>query len=94
MADIVSPEIRSRMMSGIRGQDTKPEILLRSGLHRLGLRFTLRSKLPGKPDLVLPRYRVAVFFHGCFWHGHEGCTLFRLPGTRTDILEGEDRREP
>ena len=97
MADIVSPEIRSRMMSGIRGQDTKPEILLRSGLHRLGLRFTLRSKLPGKPDLVLPRYRVAVFFHGCFWHGHQGCHLFRLPGTRTDFwkvkIEGNRERD-
>ena len=72
------------MMAGIRGRDTKPEILLRSGLHRLGLRFVLKSKLPGRPDLVLPRWRVAVFFHGCFWHGHD-CPLFKLPGTRTEF---------
>jgi DNA mismatch endonuclease (patch repair protein) len=70
------------MMAGIRGRDTKPEILLRSGLHRLGLRFSLKSKLLGRPDIVLPRWRVAVFFHGCFWHGHD-CPLFRLPSTRT-----------
>lgn len=89
MADVVSPEVRSRMMSGIRGRDTKPEISLRSGLHRLGLRFTLRSRLPGKPDIVLPKYRVAVFFHGCFWHGHEGCQLFKLPGTRTDFWKAK-----
>lgn len=85
MADIVSPDVRSRMMAGIRGRDTKPEILLRAGLHKLGLRFTLKSKLPGKPDLVLPKHRTAVFFHGCFWHGHEGCPLFRLPTTRPDF---------
>ena len=84
MADIVCPEIRSRMMAGIRGRNTKPEILLRSGLHRRGLRFTVKSKLPGKPDLVLPRHRVVVFFHGCFWHGHD-CPLFKLPATRTDF---------
>jgi DNA mismatch endonuclease, patch repair protein len=87
MADIVPPETRSRMMAGIKGRDTKPEVALRSGLHRLGLRFTLGSKLPGKPDMVFPRHRVAVFFHGCFWHGHEGCALFRLPGTRTEFWE-------
>lgn len=85
MADIVPPEVRSRMMAGIRDRDTKPEILLRSGLHRLGLRFTLKTTLPGKPDLVLPRHLTVVFFHGCFWHGHEGCPLFRLPSTRTDF---------
>lgn len=72
-------------MSGIRGRNTKPEIALRSGLHRLGLRFTLKSKLPGKPDIVLPKYRTVVFFHGCFWHGHEGCKLFKLPASRTDF---------
>lgn len=81
MTDIVSADVRSRMMAGIRGRDTKPEMLLRSGLHRLGLRFKLESRLPGKPDLILPRHRVAVFFHGCFWHGHN-CPLFRMPSTR------------
>lgn len=75
------------MMSGIRGRDTKPEIALRSGLHRLGFRFTLRSQLPGKPDVVLPKWRTVVFFHGCFWHGHEGCPLFRLPATRTEFWQ-------
>jgi DNA mismatch endonuclease, patch repair protein len=89
MADVVSPEVRSRMMSGIRGSNTKPEIALRSGLHRLGLRFTLRSKLPGKPDIVLPRHKVAVFFHGCFWHGHEGCPLFKIPGTRPEFWKAK-----
>lgn len=84
-------------MSGIRGRDTKPEVALRSGLHRLGLRFTLRSKLPGKPDLVLPKYRTVMFFHGCFWHGHNGCALFKLPATRTDFwrtkIEGNRARD-
>lgn len=73
-------------MAGIRGENTKPELKLRSGLHRLGLRFTLKSRLPGKPDLVLPRHRVIVFFHGCFWHGHK-CPLFRMPGTRRDFWQ-------
>jgi DNA mismatch endonuclease (patch repair protein) len=70
------------MMSGIRGRDTKPEKLIRSALHRLGFRFRLQStRIPGRPDLVLPRYGVAIFVHGCFWHGHD-CSLFRLPSTR------------
>lgn len=82
MADIVSTKTRSAMMSRIRGRDTKPELALRSGLHRRGFRFTVKSKLPGKPDMVLPRHRVLIFFHGCFWHGHEGCELFQYPATR------------
>lgn len=70
------------MMSGIRGRDTGPERLIRSALHQLGFRFRLHAKnVPGKPDLVLPRYGAALFIHGCFWHGHD-CSLFRLPGTR------------
>ena len=89
MADTVPPEVRSRMMAGIRGRNTKAEIALRSGLHRLGLRFSLKSKLPGRPDIVLPKWRTAVFFHGCFWHGHEGCPLFRLPGTRTEFWKAK-----
>lgn len=81
-ADVVTPETRSRMMAGIRGKDTKPELLIRSALHRAGFRFRLhQASLPGKPDLVLPRYRAVIFVHGCFWHGH-GCHLFRWPGTR------------
>lgn len=81
-ADVVTPEARSRMMAGIRGKDTKPELLIRSALHRAGFRFRLhQTSLPGKPDLVLPRYRAAIFVHGCFWHGHD-CHLFRWPATR------------
>ncbi|MFN3717043.1 MAG: very short patch repair endonuclease [Thiobacillus sp.] len=73
---------RSRMMSGIRGRNTKPEILVRSLLHREGFRFRLHAReLPGKPDIVLPRYRAVIFVHGCFWHGHD-CPLYRLPATR------------
>lgn len=85
MADIVDPATRSRMMSGIRGRNTKPEMMVRSLLHREGFRFRLHvSKLPGKPDIVLPRYCSVIFVHGCFWHGHN-CPLFRLPGTRRDF---------
>jgi len=85
MADIVSPEVRSRMMAGIRGKNTKPELLIRSGLHKLGYRFKLHDRaLPGKPDLVLPKWNAVVFVHGCFWHGH-GCHLFRLPSTRKEF---------
>lgn len=85
MADIVTPEVRSRMMSGIRGKDTKPEILIRRALHQRGFRYLLHDpRLPGRPDLVLPRFRVALFINGCFWHGHD-CSLFRLPKTRPEF---------
>ncbi|MFT3669674.1 MAG: very short patch repair endonuclease [Pseudoxanthomonas sp.] len=85
MADIVSPDVRSRMMSGIRARNTKPEMLLRRALHARGLRFRLHRKdLPGKPDLVFPKWRAVVFVHGCFWHGHD-CPLYREPGTRTEF---------
>jgi DNA mismatch endonuclease (patch repair protein) len=77
--DVVDRATRSRMMSGIRGKDTKPELVVRSYLHRAGLRFRLHAKLPGKPDLVLPKYRTAVFVHGCFWHRHEGCRYATTP---------------
>lgn len=79
MTDVVDRATRSRMMSGIRGKDTKPELIVRSFLHRAGLRFRLHAKLPGKPDLVLPRYRTVVFVHGCFWHRHEGCRYTTTP---------------
>lgn len=83
--DIVDAATRSRMMAGIRGKDTKPELIVRRGLHAAGFRFRLHDRrLPGKPDMVLPRWRAAVFVHGCFWHGH-GCPLFRWPGTRQDF---------
>ncbi|WP_338080314.1 very short patch repair endonuclease [Citromicrobium bathyomarinum] len=73
---------RSRMMSAIRARDTKPEMLIRSGLHRMGYRFRLHEKrLPGKPDLVFPSRNAAIEVRGCFWHGHD-CHLFRWPATR------------
>ncbi|ATG18395.1 very short patch repair endonuclease [Ralstonia pickettii] len=82
MVDVVDSATRSRMMSGIRGRNTKPEILVRSLLHRQGFRFRLHVRdLPGKPDIVLPRYHAVIFVHGCFWHGHD-CSLFKWPGTR------------
>ncbi|RQY17976.1 very short patch repair endonuclease [Burkholderia stagnalis] len=85
MVDVVDSATRSRMMSGIRGRNTKPEILVRSLLHRLGFRFRLHVReLPGKPDIVLPRYHAVIFVHGCFWHGHD-CHLFKWPSTRPDF---------
>lgn len=73
---------RSRMMSGIQDKNTQPEILIRKALHSRGFRFRLHVKhLPGKPDLVLPKYKAAVFVHGCFWHGHT-CRYFKIPQTR------------
>lgn len=84
--DIVKKSVRSRMMSGIRGKNTKPELVVRRYLHASGLRFRLHKRgLPGRPDLVLARWNVVVFVHGCFWHGHDGCRYFRVPGTRTDF---------
>lgn len=86
MADVFTPEKRSEVMSLIRGRDTKPELALRSMLHRLGYRFTVNGpknrSLPGKPDLVLPKFRTVIFVHGCFWHGHPDCSAFRLPKSR------------
>lgn len=80
MTDIVDRKTRSRMMSGIPGRNTKPELTVRSFLHRAGLRFRLhRCDLPGRPDIVLPRYRVVVLVHGCFWHRHNGCRFSYLP---------------
>lgn len=67
------------MMSGIRGKNTKPELLVRSHLHRKGLRYRLHAKLPGKPDLVFPKHRTVVFVHGCFWHRHENCRYSTNP---------------
>lgn len=82
MADIVDRATRSRMMSGIRGRDTKPELLVRKYLHAAGLRFRLAPKnLLGKPDIVLPKYRTVVFVHGCFWHRHKGCKYAATPAT-------------
>ena len=83
MADVVDVKTRSRMMSGIRSKNTRPELLIRSLLHRAGFRFRLHKKtIPGRPDLFLSRYKAAIFVHGCFWHGHD-CSLFKMPGSRT-----------
>lgn len=77
------------MMSGIKGKNTRPEIAVRKALHALGFRYRLHPKdIPGKPDIVLPAYRAAVFVHGCFWHGHD-CSLFRLPGTRPEFWQAK-----
>jgi len=85
MADVVDKETRSRMMSGIRAKDTKPELVIRSALHRAGFRFRLhRRDLPGTPDIVLPRYNAVINVHGCFWHYH-GCKYSKVPETRTDF---------
>lgn len=98
MVDVVKPEVRSRMMSRIRGRDTQPERLIRSGLWAHGFRFQLHKReLPGRPDLVLPKWRTVVFVNGCFWHAHEGCPYFRLPASRPDFwkdkLEKNRRRD-
>ena len=85
MVDIVTPDVRSRMMSGIRSRDTRPELILRHGLHRAGFRYRLSPKgIPGRPDLVFPMYRAVMFANGCFWHGHD-CTLFKWPSTRREF---------
>jgi DNA mismatch endonuclease (patch repair protein) len=85
MTDVHSKETRSYNMSRIRSKDTKPEILIRKFLFSKGFRFRLHDKkLPGKPDIVLPKYKTVIFVHGCFWHGHEGCRYFVVPKTRTD----------
>lgn len=84
MADVHSPEIRSYNMSMIKGKDTKPEIIVRKFLHSNGFRFRLHRKdLPGKPDIVLPKYNTVIFINGCFWHGHKNCKYFVVPKTRT-----------
>lgn len=86
MADVHSKEQRSRNMAAIRGRDTKPEMIVRRIVHRLGYRFRLhRRDLPGRPDLVLPRHRAVIFVHGCFWHQHD-CRYGRVkPATRAEF---------
>lgn len=74
-------------MSGIRGKDTKPELAVRSFLHCAGMRFRLHARLPGKPDLVLPKYNTVVFVHGCFWHRHEGCRFATTPVANADFWQ-------
>jgi DNA mismatch endonuclease, patch repair protein len=84
--DVHDPETRRYNMSRIRGKDTKPEVRLRSLLHRAGFRFRIHdSRLPGKPDIVLPKYKSVIFVNGCFWHRHEGCRYCTTPATRRDF---------
>lgn len=88
----VDSKVRSRMMSAIRGKNTKPELMVRRHLHRCGFRYRLhRRDLPGSPDVVLPKWKAAVFVHGCFWHGHQKCRYFRVPATRTDFWKTKIR---
>jgi DNA mismatch endonuclease (patch repair protein) len=97
MADVVTPEKRSQMMAGIRGKNTKPEFIVRRGLHRRGLRYRLHVRsLPGQPDLIFPKYRAAILVNGCFWHGHQ-CSIFKWPSTRAEFwrskIDGNRRRD-
>ena len=92
MADTISKQNRSRNMASIRSVDTRPELIIRRGLHRLGYRYSLHSsKLPGTPDMVLRRHNALLFIHGCFWHKHT-CHLFRWPKTRTQFWKNKINR--
>jgi DNA mismatch endonuclease (patch repair protein) len=85
MPDLVSASVRSRIMSSVKQRHTKPEMVVRSLLHRLGYRFRLHQKdLPGSPDIVLAKYRTAIFVHGCFWHQHENCGKSRRPSSNQE----------
>ena len=97
MTDIVDTKTRSRMMSGIQGKNTKPEVMVRKALFAEGFRYRLHGKqLPGKPDLVFPKYRAVILVNGCFWHLH-GCHLFKWPSSRPEFwkqkLEGNKERD-
>ena len=96
MTDTLSPEQRSRTMARVRARDTRPELVVRSALHAMGWRFTVRGprnrELPGRPDIVLPRHRAAVFVHGCFWHRHPGCPRATTPASRPEYWLPKFRR--
>ena len=93
MADVKTPEQRSRNMAAIKGKDTKPEIIVRKYLFSRGLRFRVQvRKLPGNPDIVLPKYKTVIFVNGCFWHGHEGCKYFRLPKSNVEFWKEKIER--
>lgn len=85
MADVHTPEQRSYNMSQVRSKNTKPELIVRKFLFSHGFRYRLHDrKLPGKPDVVMLKYKTVIFVNGCFWHGHTGCPLFKVPSTRVD----------
>lgn len=91
--DRLSPAARSANMAAVKAKNTQPELRVRKLLHRLGYRFRLHaSRLPGKPDIVLPRFLLAVFVHGCFWHRHPGCRKTTLPNTRREFWAEKFRR--
>ena len=90
MTDIFSKERRSEIMSKIKSKDTKPEIILRKRLFASGFRYRINCKrLPGKPDIVLPKYKTVIFVHGCFWHGHINCKDSHLPKSNTDFWQAK-----
>ena len=92
MTDFVTQEVRSWMMSNVRGKNTQLELLIRRGLHAAGFRFRIHARiLPGKPDIVLPKYRAVVFVHGCFWHGHN-CPKFSWPQSNTGFWQRKLQR--
>ena len=98
MTDVVSPAKRSQMMSGIKGKNSLPEMLVRKALFAMGYRFRLhRRDLPGTPDIAMPGRRIAIFVHGCFWHAHQGCKYAKTPSTRTEFwtakLQGNIERD-
>ena len=93
MPDILTPAQRHKCISRIRGKDTKPEILVRRGLHARGFRFRLQErKLPGRPDMTLPKYGVALMVNGCFWHGHKGCRYATKPKSNSEFWEAKIKR--
>ncbi|MBX5236643.1 DNA mismatch endonuclease Vsr [Rhizobium sp. NLR4a] len=90
MIDIVDKQTRSRMMAGIKGKDTQPEVALRRALHVRGFRFRLHSAtVPGRPDLLFPKHRAVVFVHGCFWHRHTDCRYATVPATRPEFWQAK-----
>ena len=93
MADVHNKTTRSYNMSQIKSKDTKPELLVRKYLHSKGFRFRLNEKkLPGKPDIVLPKYKTVIFVNGCFWHGHKGCKYFVMPKSRIEYWSSKIKR--
>lgn len=93
MADVMTPKQRSRCMAAVKGKDTKPEMIVRKYLFSRGMRFRIQvRKLPGNPDIVLPKYKTVIFVNGCFWHGHEGCKYFRLPKSNVEFWKEKIER--
>lgn len=93
MTDVLTSEQRSRCMAAVKGKDTKPEMIVRKYLFSRGLRFRVQvRKLPGNPDIVLPKYKTVIFVNGCFWHGHEGCKYFRLPKSNVEFWKEKIER--